>query len=180
MRWCGRPSGGLICILLPGRICAVKQQVKIVEYCKGKLAPHIQIDFASVGDDRERLKQAIKDSSQFHYWGFVSMKDCLSHYDYVLLFSEKEGLRSSLIEGRMFCKPLITNDIHAVLDVNEDKKTGFVYPTFEKLLEGLNQLLLSGSEEYKSLSANTRKKYVQNFTEERMIAAYKELLSSMD
>ena len=108
------------------------------------------------------------------------MKDCLSHYDYVLLFSEKEGLRSSLIEGRMFCKPLITNDIHAVLDVNEDKKTGFVYPTFEKLLEGLNQLLLSGSEEYKSLSANTRKKYVQNFTEERMIAAYKELLSSMD
>lgn len=173
-------TSGKIRILLPGRICAVKQQVKIVEYCKGKLSPHIQIDFAGDGDERERLKQAIKDSSQFHYLGFVSMKDCLPHYDYVLLFSEKEGLGLSLIEGCMFGKPLITNDVPAVLDVNEDKKTGFVYPTFEKLVEGLNQLPLPGSEEYKWLSANARKKYEHRFTEERMIAAYKDVLSSVD
>lgn len=173
-------TSGKIRILLPGRICALKQQVKIVEYCKGKLSPHIQIDFAGDGDECERLKQAIKDSSQFHYLGFVSMKDCLPHYDYVLLFSEKEGLGLSLIEGCMFGKPLITNDVPAVLDVNEDKKTGFVYPTFEKLVEGLNQLPLPGSEEYKWLSANARKKYEQRFTEEKMIAAYKDVLSSVD
>lgn len=173
-------TSGKIRILLPGRICALKQQVKIVEYCKGKLSPHIQIDFAGDGDERERLKQAIKDSSQFHYLGFVSMKDCLPRYDYVLLFSEKEGLGLSLIEGCMFGKPLITNDVPAVLDVNEDKKTGFVYPTFEKLVEGLNQLPLPGSEEYKWLSANARKKYEHRFTEERMIAAYKDVLSSVD
>ncbi|WP_276856376.1 glycosyltransferase family 4 protein [Bacteroides fluxus] len=163
-------------ILLSGRICTVKQQVEIVRQTRGKLAAHIHIFFAGTGSDLEVLKKEIENESQYHYIGFVDIEENLNRYDYVCLFSQKEGLPLSLIEGCMFGKPLITNNLSAVLDVNEAGETGFVFPDFGSLIQGLNNLPMPYSEEYRKLSLNARLKYEKVFTEERMIKKYKEII----
>lgn len=163
-------------ILLPGRICPVKQQVDTVKALRGKLAKHIHIFFAGEGEDVERLKAEIAGDNQFHYVGFLKMDEHLNEYDYVCLFSKNEGLPLSLIEGCMFGKPLITNEIKAVLDINKVGVTGFSYPDFETLKVGLNKLPLPNSEYYKRLSNQARKHYDTYFTEEEMIGRYKKII----
>lgn len=62
-------------------------------------------------------------------------------------------------------------------EINEDKVTGFVFADFGALVEGLNHLPEPGSEEYCRLAANARAKYERMFTVDRMITAYKQVLS---
>lgn len=163
-------------ILLPGRICPVKQQVEMVKALRGKLAHHIHIFFAGMGEDVEILKEEIAGDAQFHYVGFLKMDEHLNEYDYVCLFSKNEGLPLSLIEGLMFGKPLITNNLPAVLDVNKSGETGFVFTDFKALAKGLNELPMPDSEEYQRLSYSTRLRYEHFFTEENMIMQYKRLI----
>lgn len=164
-------------IILPGRICDVKQQIEIVRRTKGKLTHNVYIYFAGVGEDTDKLKAEIGDSKQYVYLGFINMKDCLKDYDYVCLYSLKEGLGMSLIEGLMFGKPLITNDIPAVLDVNKEKETGYVFHTFEELINGLNNLPARDSYEYLCMAEKARKRYEDCFTEEKMIRQYKDIVT---
>lgn len=170
---------GVIDILLPGRICAVKQQVELVKHMRGRLPKHVRFSFAGLGADEVLLKQVIMDDPRFRYLGFVNMSEVLNRFDYVCLFSQKEGLGLSLIEGCMFGKPLITNNLPAVLDVNRPGETGFAYADFDALLKGLNELPLPGSESYMELSRNARQRYEMFFTEERMIAQYRELITEV-
>lgn len=163
-------------ILLPGRICSVKQQVEIVRQTRGKLAAYIHIFFAGVGEDVVLLEKEIANELQYHYIGFIDINENLNRYDYVCLFSQKEGLALSLIEGLMFGKPLITNDLLAMLDVNKAGETGFVFPDFTSLVEGVNGLPRPDSEEYRRLSLNARMRYEDVFKEEKMIAKYKEII----
>ena len=168
-----------ISILLPGRICPVKQQVEIVKYTKGKLLPHIHIYFAGAGEDEVKLKEVIGDSKQYRYLGHINMKENLNRFDYVCLFSKKEGLGLSLIEGCMFGKPLITNDLPSVLDVNKENETGFVFKSLKSLTDGLNSLPFPNSKEYLYMSHNARLRYESFFTEEKMIQQYKKILQEI-
>lgn len=163
-------------ILLGGRICSVKQQVEIVRQTRGKIAAHVHIFFAGIGDEVELLNKEIENESQYHYIGFINISENLNRYDYVCLFSKNEGLSLSLIEGLMFGKPLITNNLTAVLDVNKAGETGFVFPDFDSLAKGLNDLPMPDSEEYKRLSLNARLRYEDMFVEEKMITKYKEVI----
>lgn len=165
-----------ISILIPGRICAVKQQVEIVKQTKGKLAPHIHIHFAGSGEDVGLLKKEIGSSTQYRYTGFINLKDNLNQYDYVCLFSKNEGLALVLIEGCMFGKPLITNNIPGVLDINRDKINGFVYPDFLSLIQGINNLPFPNTNEYIQLSNNARLRYEKLFTEDKMIKQYERII----
>lgn len=173
-----RENDGEIHILLPGRICPVKQQVELVKQTKGKLFPHIHIYFAGDGEDKKRLIEEIGDSAQYHYIGFIDMKEHLNQYDYICLFSQNEGLPLSLIEGLMFGKPLVTNQLQAVLDVNKPNETGFAYDDIYSLTRGLNLLPLSDSEEYNRMAANARRRYEEYFMEETMINEYKKVIQS--
>lgn len=164
-------------ILWPGRICEVKQQVEMVRKTRGKLAPHIHICFAGTGEELSMLKKEIECESQYHYMGFLDMADHLNEYDYVCLFSKKEGQPLSLIEGLMFGKPLITNNLLAVLDANVAKNTGFVFSDLASIVKGLNELPMPDSEEYARLSVNARLRYESLFTEERMIAQYRRVIA---
>ncbi len=168
-------------ILLPGRICAVKQQVKIVKETYGRLNSNVQIYFAGLGEDEEELKKLINESNQYKYLGYQNIYDCITDYDYIMLFSEKEGLGLSLIEGCMFSKPLITNTVPAVLDVNIDKVTGYVYSNFEELINGLNSLPEPNSSEYLRLAHNSRLHYQEFFKEEDMLEKYyKEFIKELE
>ena len=87
-----------------------------------------------------------------------------------------EGLPLSLIEGLRFGKPLITNKLSAVLDVNKPGETGFAYDDFSSLIDGLNHLPHIDWAIYKQMASNARKRFEECFTEEKMINRYKLML----
>lgn len=169
----------MIRVLFAGRICKVKQQIKFVLNAKGRLDERIHIYFAGVGKDRETLEKSVEGDSHFHILGQINMMEGLYRYDYMLLFSEKEGLPVTLIEGCMFGKPLITNDIPSVLDVNEPGSNGFVYKNWADLMEGLNQLPARDTEEYKRLSSRSRQKYLAEFKLSTMVEKYKSYMKEL-
>ena len=166
----------MIKILIAGRICDAKQQVNIVRNTKGRLNNNIYCYFVGTGEDEEKLKSEIKNSHQYIYLGYKNIKDIIENFDYVCLFSKNEGLGLTLIEGCMFGKPLITNDISPVIEINENGKTGFVFHDFNSLVSGLNSLPGPDTEKYKKLSINARHKYEKNFQEHLMISTYKDYL----
>ncbi len=170
-------KGEIVNILVAGRICDEKQQVEIVKRTKNQLSNNIRFYFIGVGNDAEKLQNEIGHSEQYFYLGYKNVSDIIAEFDYVCLFSKKEGLGLTLIEGCAAGKPLITNDIPAVLDINENEKTGYVFHDFDALIKGINCLPFRDSVKYKILSENARKKYENNFTETVMIRNYEKYLS---
>lgn len=171
-----RNADGRIKVLLLGRICSVKRQLDIVRNTLGKLGPHVQLSFAGVGTDSEELKTLIAGNVQYDYLGQIDIHSTLPDYDYVLLFSEKEGLPLSLIEACMYGKPMITNTLEAVQEVNKHNLTGYVCQNYDELVLTLNSLPLNWSPEYQKLSLNARERYLTLFREDEMIRRYSEIL----
>lgn len=166
-------------ILLAGRLCVVKQQVELVRRTMGVLKGDIGIYFAGEGDTLNLLKESIGSSLQYHVLGQVNLNLVIKDYDYVCLFSQKEGLPVTLIEGTMFGRPLITNDLSAIRDVNIAGYNGFVVSDWSELVMCMNNLPLSSSDEYKRLADNSRRYYEKHFKEEIMIEKYRNLLLNL-
>lgn len=170
-------QGETIKVLLLGRITAVKQQLELVKQTKGRLPRQLRIDFAGEGENQDPLQRLITNDSQFRYLGQVAVEETLPYYDYVCLFSQKEGLPLSLIESCMFAKPLITNNLAAVQEVNRAGYNGWVFASWHELVEGLQQLPTRESERYQEMSRNARQQYESLFTETKMIKEYRSFLS---
>lgn len=160
-------------ILFIGRIDPVKNQVRFVKEVKGKLNSNIRIYFGGVGVDSDALREEIGNDSHFVMLGLINIYSELYKYDYVCLFSQKEGLPLSLIEAEMFHKPLITNDIPQSLEVNTDGRTGYVNHNWEEIVECLNNLPSRDSADYRRLSENSRSEYERLFNYDVMIEQYK-------
>lgn len=175
-----RQADGLTKVLLPGRICAVKQQVALVKNIGNNLAPHVHFYFAGTGDDESSLRSSIEGHPQFHFLGHIDMPARLPEFDYVCLFSQKEGLALSLVEGLMFGKPLVTNFLPSTLEVNQPNVTGFAYPDFASLAQGLNSLPQPDTPAYATLSRAARERYQTYFTEPRMIEEYRETIRQVE
>jgi glycosyltransferase involved in cell wall biosynthesis len=165
-------------ILLAGRITKVKQQVELVINTKDALNSNIEIYFAGEGDTQKLLKEAIGQSNQYKLLGYTDIKKEMKNYDYVCMFSQKEGLGNSLIEGCMFGKPLLTNDIEAVLEINEHNYNGFVAKDWKELVMHINKLPNRSSDEYNRLSSNARKKYESFFTIDKMLSEYRDYIDA--
>lgn len=164
-------------ILYPGRITSVKRQVEVVQQLKDKLNPHIQIDFAGVGEEYDLLQGKTSSTINFKTLGFVSLKETLPNYDYVMLFSTNEGLPLTLIEGCMFGKPIICNDVGGNWEILEDQYNGFAANSFDELVQVLNTLPKSTDPVYQEMSGNSRKTFEEKFQKQRMIKEYVEIIS---
>jgi len=173
------PASEQINILFAGRLCKLKQQVRMAEYLQDKLPPHVQLYFAGEGEDKDALLDIVGKSGQMHYLGQIELCKEITRFHYVLLFSEKEGLPLTLLESCMFGRPMLTNNIPAAMEINKDGKTGFVYADFQSLADGLRKLPLPGSEPYKALSRNARKEYETKYREDIMVKRYEKLLNSV-
>lgn len=167
-------------VLFLGRIDPVKQQVEFVRQTKGHLANHIHIYFGGVGKDFDDLKTEIGSDIQYHMLGLIDVNSQLPKYDYVCLFSQKEGLPLSLIEGEMFAKPLITNDIPQSMEINVNGYTGFVNHSWEEIINCINHLPFPESLEYKRLSNNSRDTYKNKFDFNKMIESYRNYIESIN
>lgn len=166
-------------ILFLGRIDPIKQQVEFVRKTKGYLKDNIRIYFAGIGSDYENLKQAIANDSHYITMGLINPYQELPKYDYVCLFSQKEGLPLSLIEAQMFAKPLITNDILPCMEINKDGETGFICHSWTEVINRINFLPKNFEIEYKTLSANSRKSFESNFDFNIMIESYQNYINSI-
>ena len=164
-----------IYILWPARICPVKQQVEFVRASLGKLHSDIKIFFAGNGPDLSLLQNEIKGAPQYQYIGKINTRQEISKYDYVCLFSKNEGLPLSLLEGLCAGKPLITNQLTSVLDINS-KNVGFSAPDFGQMVHLLNHLPKNDSCLYKDRSVAARRRYLELFREEIMLAHYRNFL----
>lgn len=167
-------------ILFLGRIDPVKRQVEFVNNVKNKLNDNIRIYFAGIGEDYNALKDIINNDPHFNLLGLINTYENLPKFDYVCLFSEKEGLPLSLIEGEMFGKPLITNDIPPCLEINENGKTGYVKHSWNDIIDCINSLPFRNSNEYLNLSSNARDCFESKFKYEIMIENYKKYINSIE
>lgn len=167
-----RESDGTIRILLPASICPVKQQTILAQALKGKLKSNVHIYFAGIGPDLHALQEIIANDSNMHTLGLINMYESLPDYDYIMLFSKKEGLPTVFLEGCMYGKPIITNNIPPIHDIVIDKYNGYIYNSMDNLIDGLSDLPLSSDKEYLKLSNNARKVYLEKFTVDKMIEGY--------
>lgn len=165
-------------ILLAGRICPVKRQVELARHLKGRLSTDVSLDFAGCGEDEAALKAEIDGASNMRYIGQINVEERIENYDYVMLFSEKEGLPLILIEACMYGKPMLTNDVSGMEDVNIDGKTGYVCQDYDALIARMSSLPRSNSDEYMYMAINARRQYENLFTLERMLEGYERLINN--
>lgn len=168
-----------ISILFLGRINPVKRQVEFVKRTKGRLNKNIKIYFGGEGIDSENLRRIINNDIQYEMLGLIETYKELYKYDYICLFSENEGLPLSLIEGTMFAKPLITNAIPPCLEININNYTGFVNNSWDDIIDCINRLPTRNSEEYRSLSNNSRETFIRLFSYDVMIDNYSRFIKSI-
>lgn len=172
---------GTINLLLPARICKLKRQLLLAQYLKDVLPTHVHLYFAGAAEDAkevEKLKKVIDYVPNIHYLGMIDIHENIQRFDYIMLFSEKEGLGLSLVEACMYGLPMITNDIPAVLEINSPGETGFVYSNFAQLADGLLQIPPPGSPDYLRMSQNARRVFEQKFKEETMISSYRQVVKT--
>ncbi|KJF43883.1 glycosyltransferase [Draconibacterium sediminis] len=175
-----RKKDGLIHIAYIARVDSLKNQVKIVERFKRKISKTVHIDFIGNGPLFEDLKQITKDSTQFNALGFHDdVLSMLKNYDYVMLFSEKEGLPITLIEGTMCYKPLIVNDVGGCLEIGIPKINAFCAKSWENLIDILNSLENVSEQEYDRMAKSSREIFENNFTYNKMISKYLELINNV-
>lgn len=174
------PQKKFIKIAYVARIDENKRQIEIVNHLKGKLCQNIHIDFLGDGPLYKILCKTINNDTNFQALGYCSnINKVLPNYDYVMLFSQKEGLPITLIEGCMHGKPLIINDAGGNLEIGINKRNAFVVYTWEELLSSLNNLPNITDSEYLKLAQNSRLHYLKNFEYTIMIKKYIELIEVM-
>jgi glycosyltransferase involved in cell wall biosynthesis len=172
---------GRIVILYPARVNAVKRQLELVEMLSGKLKPQIEIQFAGSGADYDLLVKKCEGSVNFKALGFVNAIDTLvQNADYIMLFSTQEGLPISLIEGLMFGKPLLVNDIGGNFEIGVPGVNAIkLEEDWDKLSITLNDLTSISQKEYEVMSDHSRKRYETFFTYNKMIENYLQVIKKI-
>lgn len=172
---------GKIRILYSARVIDVKRQLLIVEHLKGKLHADIEILFAGDGPDLTLLQEKCKDSANFKALGFVDgVNELVQQADFLMLYSVQEGLPISLIEGTMYGKPLLVNDIGGNLEIGVPGVNGIeLTENWDMLANQLNDLANLSVDDYKKMSVNSRARYEKMFTYEAMLNNYIALIDSL-
>lgn len=172
-------AGGMVKLLYPARANRQKRQLEIVERLQGKLGDNIKILFAGVGPNFEVLKEAVKGDGHFECLGYRSdIYALLQECDYMMLFSEHEGLPISLIEADMIGVPVVCSRVGGNPEIVKSGVNGFVVEKddWEGLATVLNRLPAIDGQEYDKMAANGRTLYEENFTFPAFKQAYLNLL----
>ncbi|RXG12921.1 glycosyltransferase involved in cell wall biosynthesis [Leeuwenhoekiella aestuarii] len=168
-------------ILYPARVNSVKRQLRVVEALKGKLDHNIQIHFAGTGDDFKDLQELCVNSINFIALGFVEdLEYRIVNYDYIMLFSEQEGLPLSLLEGIMCKKPIIANDVGGNLEIGIPGYNGIeLIENWDSLAEQLNNLNSIEKNQYDLMSERSRELFLKKFRMEIMVEQYSQLIQTL-
>lgn len=168
-------------ILYPARVNNVKRQLEIVEKLEGKLSRDIEIHFAGIGDDYEKLTEACKTTNNFKALGFVENMDSLiPQYHYLMLYSFQEGLPIALLEGIMYGRPLLVNDIGGNLEIGKPGVNAIeLHSDWNILQKQLNDLKSLEYTKYREMCIESRKLFLDKFQYSSMIDNYKQLIHNI-
>lgn len=171
----------VIKILYIARIDKGKRQLEIINNMGDKLNSNIEIHFAGDGEDLIELKKKSEKFKNFKVIGFIDNIDSIIHdYHYVMLYSIKEGLPISLIEGIMHKKPLLINDVGGNLEIGIPGYNAILLnDNWNKMIEQINALVSIDTNNYHKMCENSRKLYLENFKYEMMINSYKEYIDKI-
>jgi glycosyltransferase involved in cell wall biosynthesis len=162
---------------LPGRITKVKQQLLLAKYLGNRIPKEIKILFAGDGEDLTILKSITKNNEQLECLGRVDdMPALYKKVDFVMLFSEKEGLPLTLIEATSYALPVLCNDVGGNLEILENSVNGYLLESLDHLVEVLYRLVDLNSSEYHVLSQNSRSVFENKFEFDTMISNYYNLI----
>jgi glycosyltransferase involved in cell wall biosynthesis len=164
-----------IIILYAARVNGVKRQLEIVEQLNGKLHSKIEIRFAGTGPDLERLKEKCQNTRNFKALGFVEdTNEAIANADYLMLYSKQEGLPIALIEGSLHGKPLLVNDVGGNAEIGIPGVNGILLNDgWGNLADTLNGLCEISEDEYLRMANNSRQRYQDMFTYDKMINSYR-------
>jgi glycosyltransferase involved in cell wall biosynthesis len=167
-------------IIYAARITPLKQQLKIAQLVSQNGFSNIVIDFAGEGSDEKKLVQYCRKNENCNYIGNINnVSQLFVKYDFLLLYSQKEGLPLSLIESLRAGLPAICNLVGGNAEVI-DKTTGYLVDNDEELIKVLGEINSSVSMvKYNNLVINCRNKYLKNFSEQYMLQQYKKYLDEL-
>lgn len=166
-----------ITILYPARINSVKRQIEIVNRLKGTLDSRVRILFAGTGPQYKELEEVCRSNEQFKALGFRNdIPDLMKQCDFMLLFSEHEGLPISLIEACKYGLPAICNNVGGNLEIVKDGVNGIVADSWEELLSVLNGLPDMPRSQYDGMSRGGREIYETEYNFDIFKANYLQLL----
>jgi len=168
-------------ILYSARVNSIKRQILIVRKLKDNIDSNIEIHFAGVGEDFGILSELCKDSLNFKALGFVNnLYEILPKYDFLMLYSIQEGLPISLIEGIMFSKPLLINDVGGNMEIGIPEYNAIkLLNNWDELVNQINCLNNIDDSHYKYMADNSRQLYLQKFQFNDMIKKYLDLLNEI-
>jgi len=174
-------QSGKVKIVYSARVIDVKRQLLIVDHLKGKLHPDVEIYFAGHGPDYEKLLEKCSETPNFKALGFVEdVNGLVKSSDFLMLFSIQEGLPISLIEGTMFSKPILVNDVGGNLEIGVPGQNGIeLKEDWDALAVTLNGLATLSEDEYAQMCTKSRKHFEKMFSYDRMVAEYIKVIDSM-
>lgn len=169
-----------ITLLYPARINSGKRQIEIVNRLKGKLDSRVKILFAGTGPQYKELEKACRGNEQFNALGFRDdIPELMSQCDFMLLFSDHEGLPISLIEACKYGLPAICNNVGGNLEIVRDGVNGIVADSWEELLDVLNGLPEMSREEFGNLSRGGREIYEKEYNFDIFRSNYLRLIKKL-
>jgi len=160
-------------ILYPARINDVKGQLDLVENVSGLLSPKVKIFFAGKGEDSEKLEIICKNNKNFSFLGYCDIGKIIDKYDFMMLFSKKEGLPVSLIEGCMYGMPIICNSVGGNEEIVVHGYNGYVVNSYTELIKLLNGLCdKRDHQNYYSMCKASRNMYEELFSYDSFVGSY--------
>lgn len=164
-------------ILYPARINTVKRQIEIVSHLKGKLDSRVRILFAGVGPLYQQLQNICTNDEQFQALGFRDdIPSLMKTVDFIMLFSQQEGLPISLLEAIQIGLPAICNNVGGNSEIIDSGKNGILVDDWEDLLSTLNNLPNLSQAEMAIMQHNARVKFNANFNFEIFKTKYINLM----
>lgn len=170
----------LVTVLVPARINRTKRQMEIVRQLKGRLDKRVRILFAGDGPDLEQFRELTRGDQQFVCLGYrADIPELLRQADYMMLFSEHEGLPISIIEACQSGTPVIANRVGGIPEIITDGREGMLRDTWDELADLLNSLPSVSQTDYDRMAQAARQTYEQKFMFARFKEQYTNLLDSL-
>lgn len=145
---------------------------------KDKL-PNLHFTFVGDGPDRQALQNDVVSAGLGQYVTFAGMSNNVDAYlvnsDVFILPSEDEGLPMAIIEAMRASLPIVSTPVGGIPEMVDNGVNGLlIQPTADDVYKVLSN---SNSYDWRSMGINARKKFEENFTVEKMVEGYIDLLT---
>ena len=165
-----------------GRLVAIKDHGTLFAALASTPGAHLAV----IGDgelrpELERAASRLGIADRVHFTGWWhQVPDALSDLDLVVLSSRNEGTPLALVEALAAGRPVVATDVGGVRHVVEDGRTGWLCaPGDPAALAVLIRRVLSDPAAALSLAAEGRRRVVERFGQERMVAEHRELYAEL-